>query len=137
MGISGQVDALKTILATGMPPALVTAGLPALDEYVMGGPTDSGRKSLGVYMGPWDESPDRQGFRPVIQLALPGVSYPDGLKVLEVLIGQLKIVDPSALDCTNLENISCTEFPPDEDSATIFTLYLEYSAERDDCDGWR
>lgn len=136
MTIKAQLEALKTAVSAKMVAGLITAGLTALDEYVLGGPTDSEKTSCGFYLGVGNEAPDSQQFQPVIQMQLPGVAYADALSYFNVLAESIKTTSPKVLDVVSLSNFSYTEFPPDEDSATIFTVYLTYTAERDDCDGW-
>lgn len=136
MTTKAQLEALKTAVSAKMIAGLITAGLTALDEYVLGGPTDSEKTSMGFYLGVGNESPDTQQFQPVIQLQLPGISYPDALLYFNLLADSIKTTSPSLLGCVSINNFSYTEFPPDEDSATIFTVYLNYSGERTDCDGW-
>lgn len=136
MTIKAQLEALKTAISAKMVAGLITAGLTALDEYVLGGPTDGEKTSCGFYLGVGNEAPDSQQFQPVIQMQLPGVAYADALSYFNVLSDSIKTTSPTTVGCVSLSNFSYTEFPPDEDSATIFTTYLNYSAERDDCDGW-
>jgi hypothetical protein len=138
MTIKDQLNALKTAISavTAMPAALTLATLPALDEYVLGGPSDSALLSLGFYLGVGTEAPDRQSFAPVVQLQLPGTAYDVGLSYFDILVAEIKKVSPSVIGCVALDTLSYTEFPPDENNATIFTVYLQYSADRDDCDNW-
>lgn len=134
MTLKEQLEALRTAISAKMAAALASAPLAALNEYVLGGPTDSDKTSCGFYLGVGTESPDGQQFQPVIQLQLPKITYAVGLSYFDLLIDSIAKSNPSLWGCVSLTSLSYTEFPPDEDSSTIFTIYLIYTTPRDDCD---
>lgn len=124
---------LKSIVSTNYPPLLVTAALDAMDEFVIGGPTEDNKRSLGFYLGPGDDSPDTLNFKPVLQMQLPGINYDVGTEYFDILNEYLKTIDPSLLKLVSADRISYIEFPPDETNSCIFNFYLEYSKDHDDC----
>lgn len=134
MTVLERLQALKTFIETDFPPILVNAGLDAIEEYVLGCPTYSEKSSLGFYLGVGDENDEIVNFKPVIQLQLPRVQYTDALEYFNLLNELIKESDPWTLDITAIDRLSYTEFPPDETGNTVFTFYVEYRKDLDDCD---
>lgn len=125
---------LKAIIETELPALLVTAGVDALDEYVLGSPTDSEIKSIGFYLGPGNEDVERVNFKPVIQLQLKSVNYEDSLVYFDVVFDLLDSINSKRIGMLDMEQISYTEYPPDETGTTVFSFYIDYKLMLDDCD---
>ena len=134
MSVYANLLLLKAEIEAEVPTLLNLSSLTALDEYVLGGPTDEQYSSLGVYLGPGDEDAEQINFKPVIQLQLSSVSYPNALPYFDVIFDFVKFLDAQKIGMLSLDRISYTEYPPDETGSTIFSIYLEYKKQTDDCD---
>jgi len=124
---------LKELVENNLPQILNIAGLTALDEYVLGGPSDEDLLSMGFYLGPGDQDPEQIRFKPVIQLQLKGVKYSDSVEYFDKVHDYLNSIDEVKIGMTAKERFNYTEFPPDETGTTIYTFYPEYLKQLDDC----
>lgn len=127
-----NLESLKSLVETNLPAVISAAGLTALEEFVLGGPTAAEKLSLGFYMGPGDDDPEMQNFKPVLHLQLYGVSYTESLSYFKEIYEYLRGVDPRAINMTAETRRSYDEFPADQFNGVIFLIYLEYMRELDD-----
>lgn len=135
MSVYNNLLLLKSKIETDFPGLLLAEGLANMDEYVLGGPSDSEVLALGFYLGPGDQSAERINFKPVIQMQLKAVQYDEGLKYFDVLYNLIASIDPSLIDMLVLDRLAYTEFPLDQTGTTVFNVYPDYRIELDDCYG--
>lgn len=134
MGRYSQLSALKTIIETEVPGLLAAAGFSDFDEYVFGGPTEPEKTSVGVYLGVGQDAPDVSNFKPVVQIQLPGVDYETALKIFDIVYDVIDELNPSDIGAVSQNVLTYTEWPPDESSSCIFTVYCDFNLYGDDCD---
>ena len=127
------LTAIKTEITNKLPALLTAAGISAMDEYVIGGPTDEEFLSVGCYLGPGDKDDLIDSFNPVVQMQLRSVNYVDSLKYYDVLYNLLNDIDPKTISMTSLNRLSVTEYPPDETGTSIYLFFVQYRKDLDDC----
>lgn len=133
MGKYSQLSSLKSTVTAAVQSLIVAAGYDDFDEYVFGGPTEPEKRSVGFYLGVGHDSPDVSNFKPVIQIQLPGTAYEDSIKIFDIVYDVIKGVNPTGISTVSQNVFTYTEWPPDETSSCIFTVYCDYNEYSDDC----
>jgi hypothetical protein len=127
---SAMIIAIKNASETAINPALVSAGLDAIDEYLETPPTDDARILFCVYLAEGDNSTSRASEAFILQLQLPKSERPDLYlsAIWPVLLVALK---PIIVGMTDREISHMTWYPSEVGMSFIY-FEVRFSRDLDD-----
>jgi len=131
---SQQLTTIKNKLASVLPALLTSAGLTALDEYVIEAPEKSDTKSIAVYLDGEDDNTDEYSLKVIIQLQ--GYRIKNLTAYHSVIFQALK--DHITADLLKLnirDGIFSDTWPLTKNNMTSYGFYgLEFLDILDDCE---
>ena len=125
---------LQADLAADLPSWLTTAGLDALDNYVIGGSRNPKEKALCIYKDTFREDDTRRDLSLIFQAQLTGVDEETGAKYEDVITKYLKNYEPSEIGMNIFEGIQVETFGIDNSQGIIIIFTVQYSEPLDGCD---
>ena len=132
------LDTLRTDLATDLPDLITAAGLPALDNYVIGQSRNENEKAICVYGDEQRKDSTRYNLSLIFQAQLKGVSYEDGIKYHDVIYDYLFEYKPENIEYNILDNLQSEIWPMERSQGVFLFFSAQYFADQDSCnDIWR
>lgn len=124
---------IKNTLQSVVPPAISSAGLSPIEQFVTGRPKQSDDIELAVYLDFENDSTTAYNVGFIIQLQLFGKD--NGTEYHSILFDLIREnITASLLGADDRESVNSDIWPADNVGSSFVFYNLEFSKELDDCD---
>ena len=125
----------QTDLAADLPALITTAGLTALDNYVIGESRNAREKALCIYKDSLRMDDTTNYLSLIFQAQLYQVDFETGAKYEDVIMSYLRAYKPSEIGMTIQDGLESDTWPMENSSGVLIFFNLQFSEPLDSCDG--
>ena len=124
----------QTDLAADLPALITTAGLTALDNYVIGESRNAREKALCIYKDSLRMDDTTNYLSLIFQAQLYQVDFETGAKYEDVIMSYLRAYKPSEIGMVLIDGLESDTWPMENSSGVLIFFTLQFSEPLDGCD---